>query len=53
MSPLILVYIALIAAVVIGVLVGYIRYRSRQRTLTEGQAHVAPRLDKPRDASRP
>jgi len=52
MSPLIAVYVLLIILLVAGVTIGYLRYRARRRTLTEGQEHVARPLDGPRQGSR-
>ena len=52
MSPLIAVYVALIVLLIAGVAIGYMRYRARRRTLTEGQPHVAEPLDSTRGPSR-
>jgi hypothetical protein len=52
MSPLIAVYVALIVLLIVGVAIGYLRYRARRNTLTEGQSHVAEPLDRTRGPSR-
>jgi hypothetical protein len=51
MSPLIAVYIALLVLLIAGVAIGYLRYRSRRRSLTEGQSHVAEPLNQTRRPS--
>jgi hypothetical protein len=52
MSPLIAFYIALLVLLIVGVAIGYLRYRTRRRSLTEGQSHVAEPLNRTRGPSR-
>ena len=58
MSPLILVYVLLILAIIVGLAIAFLRYQARNRSANApGQAHVAEPLPKPgrtpRDAEPP
>ena len=52
MSPLIAFYVALLVVLVVGVAIGFLRYRASRRTEREGQSHIAEPLDRPRSTTR-